>query len=231
MRTSEGAALTAELLARMDADRRVRRAASRDTGPDGINRDPTIGPAHGRDRPRQHGVDAPRAGSVGLARKTSGGRARSGRRVAALPACRLRSRVPAARPAVAPGRGRSRRRTGASPRPPDRSRRDCPSATGPSSTLVDAGEPSAASGSRRYRLAEPRGPQLSRSHGRARHTGGMATEPSHPPLPPLSLRELTVREASGDLLNVDPLGMGPGSAALAAERGPAPADGRERGRR
>ncbi len=54
----------------------------------------------------------------------------------------------------------------------------------------------------------------------------MATQPSHPsPPPPRSLIELTVRDAEGDLLDVEPLDLGPdapATAALAAERGPQP---------
>lgn len=47
-----------------------------------------------------------------------------------------------------------------------------------------------------------------------------------------SLAELTVREAQGDLLDVEPLDLGPhapATAALARERGPQPDDTRERG--
>lgn len=36
----------------------------------------------------------------------------------------------------------------------------------------------------------------------------MATEPSHP-APTLSLAQLTVHDAEGDLLDVDPLDLGP----------------------
>lgn len=62
----------------------------------------------------------------------------------------------------------------------------------------------------------------------ARHTGGMASQPSHPLSARLfTIAELTVQDAEGDLLDVDPLQLGPGtpaSDALAIERGPQPAD-------
>jgi len=48
----------------------------------------------------------------------------------------------------------------------------------------------------------------------------------------VSLAELTVHEAEGDLLDIDPLDLGPdapATAALAAERGPQLADGPGRG--
>jgi hypothetical protein len=61
----------------------------------------------------------------------------------------------------------------------------------------------------------------------------MATHPSHPePLDGHSLAQLIVREAHGDLLDVEPLDLGPGApatAALARERGPGPEDVLERG--
>lgn len=53
----------------------------------------------------------------------------------------------------------------------------------------------------------------------------MATQPSLPHIP--SLSELTVQEPVGDLLDIEPLqleGDGVGTAALALERGPQPAD-------
>jgi hypothetical protein len=54
----------------------------------------------------------------------------------------------------------------------------------------------------------------------------VATDPSHPaPLNPRSLAELTVRDAHGDLLEVQPLDLGPGTPATIAlehERGPQP---------
>lgn len=58
-----------------------------------------------------------------------------------------------------------------------------------------------------------------------RDTWHMATEPSrHGRVGHVSL---TVHEAEGDLLDIDPLDLGPdapATAALAAERGPQPAD-------
>jgi hypothetical protein len=61
----------------------------------------------------------------------------------------------------------------------------------------------------------------------------VATQPSHPaPLDRHSLAQLTVRDAHGDLLEVEPLDLGPGAPATAAlerERGPEPADAPERG--
>lgn len=61
----------------------------------------------------------------------------------------------------------------------------------------------------------------------------MATQPSHPSSSGAPrLVELTVRSAQGDLLEVEPLDLGPdapATAALAAERGPHPADTRQRG--
>lgn len=59
----------------------------------------------------------------------------------------------------------------------------------------------------------------------------MASQPSALP-EPRSLSDLTVRDAQGDLLDADPLQFGPGapaSTALALERGPQPADARQRG--
>ena len=54
----------------------------------------------------------------------------------------------------------------------------------------------------------------------------VATDPSHPaPLNRRSLAELTVRDAHGDLLEVQPLDLGPGTPATIAlehERGPQP---------
>jgi hypothetical protein len=65
-----------------------------------------------------------------------------------------------------------------------------------------------------------------------RHTVPVATDPSHPAsLDRHSLSELTVRDAHGDLLEVEPLDLGPGAPATIAlerERGPQPDDG-ERG--
>ena len=56
----------------------------------------------------------------------------------------------------------------------------------------------------------------------------MATEPSRPqPFKTFAIAELSVQDAEGDLLDVDPLRLGPGtpaSDALAAERGPRPTD-------
>lgn len=55
----------------------------------------------------------------------------------------------------------------------------------------------------------------------------MATEPSHPLPKTFTIAELTVQKADGDLLELDPLEMGPGtpgSDALAIERGPEPVD-------
>jgi hypothetical protein len=56
----------------------------------------------------------------------------------------------------------------------------------------------------------------------------VATDPSHPaPLNRRSLAELTVRDAHGDLLEVQPLDLGPGTPATIAlehERGPEPHD-------
>ena len=49
----------------------------------------------------------------------------------------------------------------------------------------------------------------------------MAVQRSQPPAPRWSLSELTVREAQVDLLEIEPLDLGPGapaSTALAAER-------------
>jgi hypothetical protein len=49
----------------------------------------------------------------------------------------------------------------------------------------------------------------------------MAVQRSQPPIPQWSLQELTVKEASGDLLDVEPIDLGPGSpgsAALAIDR-------------
>jgi hypothetical protein len=61
----------------------------------------------------------------------------------------------------------------------------------------------------------------------------MATESSQPSSSGArSLDELTVRGAQGDLLEVHPLDLGPdapATAALAAERGPQPADTPRRG--
>lgn len=66
-----------------------------------------------------------------------------------------------------------------------------------------------------------------------RHTEQMASQPSLPSSPgALGLVDLTVRSAQGDLLDVEPLDLGPdapATAALAAERGPHPADARQRG--
>lgn len=63
----------------------------------------------------------------------------------------------------------------------------------------------------------------------------MATEPSDPaPTDRRSLRELTVRDARGDLLAVEPLDLGPdapATAALEQERGPQPDHADERGDR
>jgi hypothetical protein len=54
----------------------------------------------------------------------------------------------------------------------------------------------------------------------------MATERSHPvPVKPRSISELVVIRAEGDLLELEPLDLGPGApgtAALEAERGPEP---------
>lgn len=70
----------------------------------------------------------------------------------------------------------------------------------------------------------------------SRHTVHVATHPSHPshPAPPdrRSLAELTVRAAHGDLLEIEPLDLGPGAPATIAlerERGPQPDDAAERG--
>jgi hypothetical protein len=60
----------------------------------------------------------------------------------------------------------------------------------------------------------------------------VATDPSHPaPLDRHSLAELTVRDAHGDLLDVEPLDLAPGAPATIAlerDRGPRPDDA-ERG--
>jgi hypothetical protein len=58
----------------------------------------------------------------------------------------------------------------------------------------------------------------------------MASQPSSSDR--FSVAELTVRTAQDDLLEVDPLDLGPdapGTAALAVERGPEPGDVRRRG--
>jgi hypothetical protein len=61
----------------------------------------------------------------------------------------------------------------------------------------------------------------------------VATDPSHPaPLNRRSLAELTVRDAHGDLLEVQPLDLGPGTPATIArehERGPQPHDASKSG--
>ena len=61
----------------------------------------------------------------------------------------------------------------------------------------------------------------------------VATDPSHPaPLNRRSLAELTVRDAHGDLLEVQPLDLGPGTPATIAlehERGPQPHNAIESG--
>jgi hypothetical protein len=65
---------------------------------------------------------------------------------------------------------------------------------------------------------------------RLRHTQGMASQPSSSDR--FSVAELTVHAAQGDLLEVDPLDLGPdapATAALEVERGPAPGDVRQRG--
>ncbi|MGI8781544.1 MAG: hypothetical protein ACR2L8_15500 [Solirubrobacteraceae bacterium] len=63
----------------------------------------------------------------------------------------------------------------------------------------------------------------------------MATHRSHPaPSDHHSLAELTVRNAHGDLLEVEPLDLGPAApatTALAHERGSQPDDAPERGDR
>jgi hypothetical protein len=68
---------------------------------------------------------------------------------------------------------------------------------------------------------------------RRHNVRAMATHPSHPePLDRLSLAQLIVRQAHGDLLDVEPLDLGPGAPATAAlerERGPEPEDVLERG--
>jgi len=63
-----------------------------------------------------------------------------------------------------------------------------------------------------------------------RHTQGMASQPSSSDR--FSVAELTVRSAQSDLLEVDPLDLGPdapATAALEVERGPEPRDLRQRG--
>jgi hypothetical protein len=65
---------------------------------------------------------------------------------------------------------------------------------------------------------------------RQRHTHGMASQPSSSDR--FSVAELTVRSAQSDLLEVDPLDLGPdapATAALQVERGPEPRDIRKRG--
>jgi hypothetical protein len=65
---------------------------------------------------------------------------------------------------------------------------------------------------------------------RLRHTQGMASQPSSSDR--FSVAELTVRPAHGDLLDIDPLDLGPdapATAALESERGPQPGDAPERG--
>ena len=65
---------------------------------------------------------------------------------------------------------------------------------------------------------------------RLRHTHGMASQPSSRDR--FSVAELTVHTAESDLLEVDPLDLGPdapATAALEVERGPEPRDVRQRG--
>ena len=65
---------------------------------------------------------------------------------------------------------------------------------------------------------------------RLRHTQGMASQPSS--WDRFSVAELTVHSAQSDLLEVDPLDLGPdapATAALEVERGPEPRDVRQRG--
>ena len=65
---------------------------------------------------------------------------------------------------------------------------------------------------------------------RLRHTQGMASQPSSSDR--FSVAELTVHSAQSDLLEVDPLDLGPdapATAALEVERGPEPPDVRQRG--
>ncbi len=66
------------------------------------------------------------------------------------------------------------------------------------------------------------------------HTVVMAVNPSPPQLPAQHrLEDLIVRQAEGELLDVEPLNLGPGApatAALEAERGPRPDDAAGRGR-
>jgi hypothetical protein len=73
-------------------------------------------------------------------------------------------------------------------------------------------------------LAEPS--RLSRAGRAAVILSPVATDPSHPtPLTRRSLAQLTVRDAHGDLLEVQPLDLGPGTPATIAlehERGPQP---------
>ena len=73
-------------------------------------------------------------------------------------------------------------------------------------------------------LAEPS--RLSQAGRAAVILCPVATDPSHPaPFNRRSLAELTVRDAHGDLLEVQPLDLGPGTPATIAlehERGPQP---------
>ena len=65
---------------------------------------------------------------------------------------------------------------------------------------------------------------------RLRHTQGMASQPSSSDR--FSVAELTVHSAQSDLLEVEPLDLGPdapATAALNVERGPQPRDMRQRG--
>jgi len=65
---------------------------------------------------------------------------------------------------------------------------------------------------------------------RVRHTQGMASLPSSSDR--FSVAELTVHSAQSDLLEVDPLDLGPdapATAALEVERGPEPRHARQRG--
>jgi len=61
----------------------------------------------------------------------------------------------------------------------------------------------------------------------------MATEPSNAALRErFTVAELTIQHAQGDLLEIEPLDLGPGdpaTAALEAERGPEPGDAGIRG--